>query len=89
MPEQLADAVSAVRGALDELGRGELAGDAFAQAAARLAEREAEARFDPRRRIVDLFRGAAAPELDAPGLKTALSSFTLSSQWTVSTAPPP
>ena len=89
MPEQLADAVSAVRGSLDELGRGELASDAFAQAAARLAEREADARFDPRRRIVDLFRGAAPPDLDAPSLKSAVSSFTLSSQWTVSTAPPP
>lgn len=89
MPEQLADAVSAVRAALDELGRGELAADAFAQAAARLAERESAARFDPRRRIVDLFRGAAAPELDAPSLKSAVSSFTLSSQWTVSTAPGP
>ncbi|HET9933069.1 MAG TPA: hypothetical protein VFQ35_20340, partial [Polyangiaceae bacterium] len=89
MPEQLSAAIAVVRAGLDELGRGEFTNEAFAQALARLGEREAEERFDPRRRIVDLFRGASAPELDAGSVKSALSSFTMSSQWTVSTAPPP
>lgn len=86
MPEQLGEAIAAVRVALDELGRGQLRPEDVSQASARLAERDAEAHFDPRRRIVDLFRGAGPAKIEIPSIKTALSSFTQSLHWTVSVA---
>jgi hypothetical protein len=89
LPDQLDAAIASVRGVLDELGRGQLRADDLAQASARLAERDAQARIDPRRRIVDLFRGPAPVKIQAPNLKAALSSFTQSLHFTVSIAKNP
>lgn len=89
LPEQLNDAIAAVRAALDELGRGQLSADEFTQAAARLAERETAARFDPRRRIVELFRGVRPLETDAASLRAAQSTLTSSSHWVVTSGRTP
>jgi len=64
-------AVAQVRGLLARLGRGALTAEELALANRELARAELESSLDPRRRIVELWRGAGPPAvLDLNGLRT-------------------
>lgn len=63
-------AVTQVRALLDRLARGAASKEDVLLAERELAPAELELSLDPRRRIVDLFRGASPPgPLDLPGLR--------------------
>ncbi len=67
-PDAAHDAVAQVRGLLDHLARGAATAGDLRYAAERAARIDTAAELDPRRRIVDLWRGsadAAAPDLAA------------------------
>lgn len=83
LPDQIADAVARVRALLDQLSRSGLSADDGAQALRELSRAEASARFDPRRRIVELWRGARPLELDPSALRRFAGAFGSSSHWVV------
>jgi hypothetical protein len=83
LPEQLADAVARVRGLLDQLSRTGLSADEGSQAVRELSRAEANARFDPRRRIVELWRGARPLELDPSALRRFAGAFGSGFHWVV------
>ena len=60
--DKVEDAVAQVRGLLDRLAHGAATADDAAIARRRFQQLDTRASLDPRRRIVDLWRGAGSPE---------------------------
>jgi len=89
LPDRLPDAVGRVRGVLDQLARGAVATPELAFALSELARRDASARFDPRRRIVDLWRGELPAAVDVAMLRSAHASLGSGAHWVVTVSPPP
>lgn len=89
LPERLEEAVRRARAVFDSLSRGAFGGEDLASAQRELARREEEARFDPRRRIVELWRAEKAPALDLAAVRAALPALGSGSHWVVSVVPPP
>lgn len=87
LSERLPGGVDRVRGALDQLARGAMTKDDYQAAVRELVQRDQAARFDPRRRIVDLFRGEPPAEPDFAAVRAALSAFGSSAHWVVTVVP--
>jgi hypothetical protein len=82
-PARLEEAVARVRDALEGIARGGWSGELARYAAQERARSEAASRFDPRRRIVELWRGAK-PETSEPALRAIVtSSLSKASHWVV------
>lgn len=89
LPERLEEAVGRARAVLDGLSRGAFGAEDLASAQRELARREEEARFDPRRRIVELWRAEKGAALDVAAVRAALPALGSGSHWVVSVVPPP
>lgn len=89
LPERLSDAIDRVRTVLDQLAQGAVSPEDLARAANELAHREARERFDPRRRIVDLWRGGTSPQIEISGLRAAHAAFGSGAHWVVSVVASP
>lgn len=87
LPERLSDAVNRVRSVLDQLALGSVTKEELWYASRELARVEARGRFDPRRRIVELWHGASIPEIEIGALQAAHSGFGQAVHWVVSVAP--
>ena len=81
--QRVEDAVARVRDALDGWARGGVPVDEARWAAQEHARAEASSRFDPRRRIVDLWRGPRPSEPEAALRGIIASSLSKSSHWVV------
>lgn len=87
LPERLSAAVEQVRSVLEQLARGAVTPEEFAKARRELAQGEARSRFDPRRRIVDLWHGERPAELGLEALRAAQAGCVRDSHWVVSVQP--
>lgn len=89
LPERLPDAVGRVRNALDQLARGAVRSDDYAEAARELERLELQARFDPRRRIVDLWRAEPLPQPNLAAVRAAQAGLGSAAHWVVNVVPGP
>jgi hypothetical protein len=88
LPDKVDDAVARVRAALDQLAHGGLSAEDGSVAVRELTRAEASARFDPRRRIVEQWRGARPLELEPNALRPFAAALDRNSHWVVSEAKP-
>ncbi len=88
LPEELPRALSEVRAVLDQLAEGALTEQELRLAESELLRRDREARLDPRRRIVELWRGTQPPALSLAELRTLLAPLGTPSHWVVAVEPP-
>jgi hypothetical protein len=73
---------------LDQLARAGLTTEDSTQARRELARVEASARFDPRRRIVEQWRGARPLDLEPSALRGLAAALGSNFHWVVSEAKP-
>jgi len=86
--ELQADAVSRVRSALDQLARSGIGPEQQASLLRELEENEEHARFDPRRRLIELARPRPVANADGEALRPLVNALAGESQWLVRTVQP-
>lgn len=88
-PERVNEAIARVRAVLEQFARGSVSAEEVAYAQSELARRELAERFDPRRRIVELWRGSLPPVLNVTELRAAQAELGAAAHWLVGAALPP
>ena len=83
LPEDVPEGVARVRGLLERLSQGAVTPGELKLAEAELERRDALGRLDPRRRIVELWRGARPPAVDLPTLRALHAGFRTPAHWIV------
>jgi hypothetical protein len=76
-----------VRGLLDRLAQGGITQAELKYADQELDRADAFGRLDPRRRVVELWRGSRTAPLDLPTLRMIQASLRGASQWIVQVKP--
>jgi hypothetical protein len=89
LPEDVPEALSRVRSLLERLALGAVTPAESKLAVRELERRDALARLDPRRRIVELWRGARTPEIDLATLRAYHASLRGPAHWIVQVKPAP
>jgi hypothetical protein len=83
LPQDVPEAVARVRSLLERLAQGGISPGELKLAETELERRDALGRLDPRRRIVELWRGARPAALDLPTLRALHASFRAPAHWIV------
>lgn len=83
LPQDVPDAVARVRSLLERLAQGGVTSAELKYAEQELDRADALGRLDPRRRVVDLWRGARTAPLDLGTLRMIQASLRGASQWIV------
>ena len=87
LPQDVPDALGRVRGLLDRLAQGGITQAELKYAEQELDRADAFGRLDPRRRVVELWRGSRTAPLDLPTLRMIQASLRGASQWIVQVKP--
>jgi hypothetical protein len=83
LPQDVPEAVARVRSLLERLAQGGISPGELKLAETELDRRDALGRLDPRRRIVELWRGARPAALDLATLRALHASFRAPAHWIV------